>query len=158
MTVMTPRMLERKFIDRAGRMVNTQPERDFQAFVDAHSLPYKMNEARQFMARDRRGVLRTFNFQLDFVEFADPEVFREWKVTGFVRSDARVKTDFEVDGKGHKDSSDPWKDAAKNAAGVKVVHIPSFMCRRRMWTGLLESLRTALRQPELTVYLDGYGR
>jgi hypothetical protein len=154
----SPRTLERKFIDKAGKMVNTAPERDFQAYIDAHDLPYKMNETRPFTARDRKGVLRSYDFQLDFVEFMDLNVFLAWRITGYVDHRAKVKTDLEVDGKGHKDSSDPWKDAAKNLAGLKVIHIPSYLCRTKMWPDLTTALQIAFKQREPTVYLDEYSK
>ena len=154
----TPRMIQRAMIDRNGKTFNTSCEREFQAFVDLHDLPFKQNESRDFMARDRQEEPRIFTFQLDFVEFADPEVFRTYKATGYLPVGATVKTDYEVDGKDHKDSSDPWKDRAKNAAGVKVIHIPGFLCRKKMWPALFESLRAARASPHMTVYLDEYSR
>lgn len=149
-------MLQRAMIDRHGKTFNTSCEREFQEFVDFHGLPFKQNESRDFEARDRQGTLRVFTFQLDFVEFSDPEVFRAYKATNYLPADAQVKVDYEIDGKDHKDSADPWKDHAKNCAGVKVVHVPGFMCRRRMWPELERSLRVARASADMTVYIDEY--
>ena len=154
----TPRMIQRAMIDRQGKLYNTLPERQFQAFTDLHGLPFKMNESRPFWATDRRGARSLFSFQLDFVEFADPAVFPTWKATGYLPANAAVKTDLEVDGKDHKDSADPWKDRAKNATGMRVIHIPGFLCNKRMWGELAKALAIARSRPEMTVYLDEYSR
>lgn len=154
----TPRMMQRAMIDRTGKVFNTTPEREFQAFVNICDYPFKMNESRDFLARDRLGVLRFFSFQLDFVEFEDKDVFFRWKATGIIQSDAKVKTDLEVDGRDHKDANDPWKDHAKNNAGVRVIHIPGYLCRRKMWPDLKTALAVARKQPDMTVYLDQYSR
>lgn len=154
----TPRMIQRAMIDRAGKAFNTSVERDFQAFVDFYRLPYKMNESRDFRALNRRLEMQTYSFQMDFVEFADPSLFSTWRATGFLPFDAKVKTDLETDGKDHKDANDPWKDAIKNRYGIKVVHVPGFLCRRKMWPELKTALNVGLRQKEMTVYLDEYSR
>ena len=155
---LTPWMIQRAMIDRRGKVFNTTPERDFQAFTDFNRLPFKQNESRDFQARDRANVLRTYSFQMDFVEFADLRVFETWRATGFLPTHAAIKTDLEIDGKDHKDSADPWKDAAKNLAGIKVIHIPGYLCKRKMWATLRECLAIAQKQPERTVYLDEYSR
>lgn len=155
---MTDRAVQRMMIDRNGKAFNTEPERNFQAFVDEFSLPFKMNESRDFIARTRKGELQMFSFQLDFVEFKGQTIFETWRATGFLPVNAPIKTDLEIDGADHKDSSDPWKDAAKNNAGVRVVHIPGFLCKRKMWGLLRPSLNDALESPHMTVYLDEYSR
>ena len=146
-------------IDRNGKTFNTTPEREFQAFTDFYRLPFKQNESRNFEARDRALRLNVYSFQLDFVEFADPSVFQTWKTTGYLPTNAAIKTDLEVDGKDHKDSADPWKDAAKTRDGtMRVVHIPGYLCRRKMWPVLKEALDIALKQPEKVIYLDEYSK
>ena len=155
---LTPRMMQRAMIKKAGKTFNTSVERQFQAFVDANSLPYKMNESRDFQALNRRLEMQCFTFQMDFVEFADPAVFPAWKATGFLPANAQVKTDLEIDGRDHKDANDPWKDAIKSRKGIKVIHVPGFLCRPKMWPDLKESLAVAKRQPEMVQYLDEYSR
>lgn len=162
MSPLSPRMIRSAIIDRYGKKFNTSIERQFQDFAEANSLPYKMNESRDFLAENRRGELQVFSFQLDFVEFAEPGVFATWKVTGYLPTNVAVKTDIEVDGEGHKDQNDPWKDRIKNRYGIRVIHVPGYLCRPKQWPVLLECLRNAdelpPRMPERTVYLDEYSR
>ena len=158
MRSITPRMIQRHMIDRNGKTFNTSIEQDFQAFINEHRLPFKQNESRDFQALNRRLEMQTFTFQMDFVEFADPAVFPAWKATGYLPTNAQVKTDLETDGKDHKDANDPWKDAIKARSGIRVVHIPGFLCRKKMWPELKIALDTARRQPEMVQYLDEYSR
>lgn len=159
----TPRMIERAMIDRAGKKFNTAVERGFQAFTDLYGLPFKMNESRDFQALNRRGQMQTYSFQMDFVEFLDLSVFQTWKVTRHLPPNAPVKTDLEVDGDGHVDKNDPWKDAVKNRYGIRVIHTPGYLCKKqKMWPDLCDYLgrarRLPPRVPERTIYLDEYSR
>ena len=154
----TPRMIQRAMITKAGKLWNTTPERQFGDFADRYGLPFKQNESRDFRSLNRRLVMQTFTFQMDYVEFEDPAVFSARKATGYLPSTAKIKTDLEVDGHDHKDANDPWKDAIKNRSGIRVRHIPGWLCKPKNWPTLKEALTIAQRQPEMTVYLDEYSR
>lgn len=156
--VLSKKVLAKAMIDRRGKTFNTAPERNFQAFVDFYHLPYKMNESRDFWAENRRGVRALYSFQMDFVEFADPSVFTTWKVTGHVPANATIKEDVEIDGDGHSEKNDPWKDGVKNRENIKVIHVPGSMTRRKMWPKLLDFIREARASSDMTVKPDEYSR
>jgi hypothetical protein len=135
---MTKRQTERYMISRAGKIWNTEPEQRFNEYQLSRGLNLVQNKTLPFVAENRAGQLQRYDFQCDFLRPMEP--------TGF-------DIDFEVDGKGHKEKNDPWKDAVKNKAGLKVIHVPGEFTKRKWWAELDKALNAALLSKDATVNL-----
>ena len=137
-------------IDRAGKKWNTAPERNFDEYQKSRGMGLMMNQTLPFVAEDRLGKTRRYDFQCDFLRPKDSE---EYLTTGYHDLAAGYDVDYELDGEGHKSCNDPWKDAVKNGRGLKVVHIPGYFAKPKYWPQLDKALNMALLSPKPTVYL-----
>ena len=129
---LTPKMLGKMMVMRNGKKWNTKPERLFNEYQESRGMGLVQNVSLPFA-----GQHETLTFQLDF---ARP-------------TDHTYDIDFEIDGKGHKDKWDRWKDEIKNRQGLKVIHIPGVLCEKKWWQVLDEQLPQAMISPTGSVYL-----
>lgn len=133
--------VKKLMISRAGKTWNTRPERLFDEYQRSRGLGLVQHRTLPFVAENRAGRLQRFDFQCDFLRPVDSQPF------GF-------DIDFEVDGKGHSDKNDPWKDGVKNGQGLKVIHIPGDICHRRFWGYLDEQISRAILSSEAIVNIE----
>ena len=134
---LTRRMLTRAMIARNGKTWNTRPERRFNEYQVSRGLGLVQNVSLLFTDIDMEGARIGYDFQLDF---ARP-------------TDHTYDIDFEIDGKGHKDKADRWKDGVKNRQGLKVIHIPGVLTERKWWAYLDKALNAAMLSSDATVYI-----
>lgn len=66
-----------------------------------------------------------------------------------------IEEDFEIDGKGHKDKPDKWKDAIKNSEGTRGIHVPGEVTEEEHWSYLDMEIAKARASPSMTYYVDG---
>ena len=132
---MTKRAVEKLMITRQGKAWNTEPERNFDDYQRDRGLGLVMNRSLPFAAENREGVMQRYDFQCDFLR----------------PTDTTFDIDFEVDGKGHKEKNDYWKDKVKNRAGLKVIHIDGELTKRKWWPELDRAINAALLSKEPTV-------
>ena len=134
------RTLEKAMIARNGKKWNTLPERQFKKFQEHYGLGLIQNVNLPFTD----GVLH-YDFQCDFLRPVDHPTLT-------------YDVDFEVDGPHHDSdinhSKDLWKDDLKNKAGLKVVHIPAELTKRKWWKYLDGEIRKALLNPFGSVYIS----
>ena len=132
---MTKRQVERLMISRQGKTWNTAPERNFDEYQQSRGLGLIMNKTLPFVAENRVGQLQRYDFQCDFL----------------MPDDKTFTVDFEIDGKGHKEKNDPWKDTVKNSRGLKVIHIDGELTKKKWWGELDRAINAALLSKEPTV-------
>ena len=132
---LTRRMLTRAMIARNGKTWNTRRERRFNDYKISRGLGLVQNVSLPFVDVDLEGARIRYDFQLDF---ARP-------------SDSTYDIDFEIDGKGHKDKTDHWKDGVKNKQGLKVIHIPGVLTEKKWWAYLDNALNAAMLSTDATV-------
>ncbi|MDE1854619.1 MAG: hypothetical protein KGI38_12865 [Thaumarchaeota archaeon] len=132
---MTKRQVEKLMISRQGKAWNTEPERNFDLYQKSRGLNLIMNRSLPFVAENREGVNQRYDFQCDFLR----------------PTDESFDIDFEVDGRGHKEKNDPWKDAVKNRSGLKVIHIDGELTKKKWWDELDRAISRAILSKEPTV-------
>ena len=130
--------LKAAMIDRLGRTWNTRPERQFDDYQRSRGLGLVQNVILPFVSENRVGRLQRWDFQLDFARPLDAGGY---------------DVDFEVDGQGHNDHNDFWKDNVKNQRGLKVIHIPGILTGKKWWPYLDSQLPKALLSASPTVYV-----
>lgn len=135
---MTKRQVERLMIDRANKIWDTEPERNFAEYCRSREILVVQNKTLPFVAPNRQGTLQRYDFQCDFL--------RPSRQTTY-------DIDFEIDGKGHKDKNDEWKDGVKNRSGLKVIHIDGELVKKKWWVELDKTLNAAILSKDPTVRL-----
>jgi hypothetical protein len=150
MRTLTKPMLRQAMIDRNGKKWNTRPERLFNEYQISRCLGLIQNVNVGMVAKDRDGRENCFVFQLDF---ARPKDRDRYAATGFHDLDAGYDVDYETDGDGHKAKNDAWKDEVKNAHGLKVLHIPGWLCEKKWWGNLDAAIPKALASGKMAVNL-----
>jgi hypothetical protein len=138
---MTPRQVEKLMISRANKKTDTKAERQFAIYLDSRLIAHAHDISLRFYDME---ALKFYTFQCDFLRYryAEPmKKVREWV--------GNYDVDFEVDGKGHKEKNDPWKDALKSADGIKVIHIPEPITAEKHWTYLDKELQKAFDSKEM---------
>lgn len=144
--VLTPRQVEKLMISRGQKFTDTKGERQFAEYQQSRVMRLVQNVTLQFYD----GVaLRFFDFQCDFLKQRYPEMtFNPLYVGSY-------DTDFEIDGKGHKEKNDAWKDSLKVAAGLKVIHIPEPVTKEEHWGYLDKKISKALDSEEMVHHIAG---
>lgn len=94
------------------------------------------------------GITGEYNFQLDFVR-ANPKIDK-WP--------GKYDLNIEISGEHFhsKESKENWKNRTKNAHGLKVIIVPTEMCKKSWWNILDASLPKAIISSKPTEYLDKY--
>ena len=127
-------------IARNGKRWNTKPERQFREFGERFGMGLIQNRSLPFTD----GVLH-YEFQCDFLRPID-------------RPDITYDVDFEIDGPHHDTdinrNKDIWKDDIKNKAGLKVIHVPAELTKRKWWDYLNREIEKALLSPLGSVYIS----
>jgi hypothetical protein len=152
---LSPHMLAKAMIDRAGKKWNTVPERNFNQYQISRGLGLMMNQNVSLLAVNRMGILQAFDFQCDFLR---PKDFASYARTGYHDPAKGFDRDYEIDGAGHSEKNDPWKDSVKVAHGITPIHIPGSLTKPHYWPVLDDCLREMKVEPDGTVYLDRYSR
>ncbi len=142
----TPRALQREMIKRNSKQgVIWETERRFNEYAESRvmCLQWDMYGTRTlpFIAPNRKGVLTRYDFQLDFLHPTFPH-------------GNSYDEDWEIDGKGHKDKNDAWKDEIKNKAGIRVYHVPGELTAERYWPDLDKKITAARLEKAGTVHLS----
>lgn len=132
---MTPKQLQSMMIKRRSKAFDTKGERDFAEFAKKKGF-YFIQNVKEFFPNTEHGP--DFEFQMDFVRKGRFDL---------------VELDIEIDGKGHKEKWDYWKDAIKNQNHVKVIHIGAELCKRKYWDYLEKELQKALASESMVVYI-----
>jgi hypothetical protein len=149
--MLTPNQLRQAMITKAGKRWNTTPERRFNEYQISRHLSIMQNQTVTFDAIARDGGPFPATFQLDFARPRDWDCYSR---TGFHDEKAGFSVDYEIDGEGHKDKNDPWKDSIKNANGLKVIHIPGWLCHKDYWGNLDCAIPKALASKKMTIHLE----
>lgn len=134
---MTKRQVEKLMISRQGKIWNTKPEQLFNEYQLSRGLNLVQNHTLPFVAENRQGLPQQYDFQCDFLR----------------PTDSHFDVDYEIDGRGHKEKNDPWKDEVKAKAGLRVIHVPGVLCEKKWWPYLDRQLPMALLQRFPVVYL-----
>ena len=130
-------------IDRANKTWDTDPERNFAEYCKSREILVVQNKTLPFVAPNRAERLQRYDFQCDFLRPA---------IHG-----TTYDIDFEIDGKGHKDKNDDWKDSVKNRSGLKVIHIDGELVKKKWWGELDRALNAAIlsKEPTVRIRLSG---
>lgn len=124
-------------IAKNGKVWNTIPEQRFAKFVSMKHLGLVQNIDLPFADE---GV--HYDFQLDFARRT---------------VDGGYDIDVEIDGPNHDSDimhqKDLWKDWVKNRQGLKVIHVPAELTKRKWWDYLETELNRALLSPKGSVYI-----
>lgn len=134
--------MQRMMISRYGKAYNTAPERRFDDYQRSRNLGLVMNHTLPFVAENHQGVPQRYDFQMDFL--------RPIKLSA---TGATWDVDLEIDGKGHKEKNDEWKDTMKASHGLKTIHIPGILTEKKYWWVLDRDLPNALLSKDSVVYL-----
>jgi hypothetical protein len=125
-------------IERANKTFNTKGERQFDSYQESRimNLVHGQNGEGVTLAFYDEVALKYFSFQMDFVQLKQSP-FENAGVVIAVSGIDSIDTDYEIDGKGHKEKWDSWKDLLKVKAGIKrVVHIPEAVTKEEHWSYL----------------------
>jgi len=136
---MSKKTLRNAMIDRAGKRWNTAPERAFNEFQKKFGMGLVQNRSLPFTDNGQH-----FTFQLDFARPLD-------------RPTGGYDVDFEIDGPHHDTllmkQKDMWKDYVKNTAGLKVIHVPAELTKKKWWNYLNAEIAKALLSPMGSVWI-----
>lgn len=130
---MTPKQLQNAMIKRNNKSAYTKPEQAFVEFCKENAFYYHQNLKEKFFHN-----CEWFDFQMDFVRLNEY---------------AQIDLDIEIDGKGHKEKWDHWKDEIKAANGIKVIHIGAELTKKHWWFYLNLKLKEALASSDMVVYI-----
>jgi hypothetical protein len=148
---LTPHQVSKLMIQRANKKTNTKGEQQFDDYQQSRilNLAHGANGEGVTLSFYDELALKYFDFQCDFLRYRFPGMSF---AIGYIGA---YECDFEIDGKGHKDKWDSWKDALKVAAGVKVIHIPEAVTVEEHWAYLDKELDKALKSKEMVHYIAG---
>ena len=142
---MTPHQTKLLMIQRANKKFNTKGERQFDEYQQSRVMGLyhgARGEGLNLSFYDEV-VVKYFEFQCDFLRPRYPGLAFSTSYLG------SYDVDFEVDGKGHKEKWDEWKDALKAKAGLKVIHIPEAVTKEAHWPYLDKQIQKALDSKEM---------
>lgn len=125
---LNPFAVKQYMISKHNKVWNTEPERFFNSYQILRGLGLIQNVTLPFTWEGQR-----LSFQCDFVT-------------------PNHEIDFEIDGAKYHSSvrqqqKDKWKDGIKNGGGLKVIHIPAEICRKKWWPYLDAQIHRAESKP-----------
>lgn len=141
---MTPNQVRNLMIERANKLTGTKGERQFEDYQQSRVMGLLSDKSLSFYDQLSQ---KYFSFQLDFVRLRYPTLNMNLSYVG------TFDVDFEIDGKGHKEKWDSWKDGLKAEADIKVIHIPDAVTKEEYWPYLDKQLTRALAHKEMVHYI-----
>jgi hypothetical protein len=149
---LTPNSVKKMMIARADKKSNTKGERQFDDYQESRLLSLRHGHAGEgtVLSFYDQMEAKFFDFQCDFLRIRyGPEV------PYIIDNVHAYDVDFEIDGKGHKEKWDAWKDALKVAAGLRVIHVPEEITVEEHWPYLDKQIDKALKAKEMVHYIAG---